>query len=565
MPNLLTTEGRLNLDPWVSRCVIKDKDAKLGPIDLNGEFAWAQRVLIKEIERQHRLNKPIRTIVLKGRQLGISTCTEAVLFSWCFMFPGTNHLVLSKSREDSEMLFEMTKLMWDTSWFKPMFTPTRSSAKRLSWAETLSNFRVATAKGADVGRGATLHGVHGSEVAFWDDAEDIMTSMGPALPYKPGTIVVLESTANGVGGFFYDEWQKASRGESDYVPLFFPWWKHHEYQIPRSSLRVRDLNGDELEMLEQGVLLNGRRYKLTINQLAWRRRAIMNEFRGDPEMFQQEYPNNPEEAFLSTGRNVFDLGHLYQCYDPDVQRARGILELHQGKIKFYPDSTGSLTVFKRPDRYGRQEYVLGADCARTNYGDPACIQVLNRVTKEQVAIWRGHVTPNELAEIIDVLGRWYNEAVVNIEIEGGGAAAIAVLQHLNYPNLWRWRWPDRPIHKLGSSAYGWSTNGRTKPWMISNMQHMLRSNALLLHDTSTYQELREYTHTDWGEMRPASTEGHDDTVMALGVAIMADVESPPVDYERAFAGSLISAQRQQTVHAESQPWELAYEGYREIE
>ena len=190
----------------MTRLTIKDKDSKLRCLSPDDPFAWAQREFINEVEYQHNQGKPIRIIVLKGRQLGISTITEGLLFLWCFMFPGSNSLVMSKDREGSENLFEMTKLMWDLWPYRSLFTTTRSSTRRLSWAETLSNFRVESAKGREVGRGSTLQAVHASEVAFWDNAEDLMPSLMNAIPNRHGTIVILESTANGVGGFFYDEW-----------------------------------------------------------------------------------------------------------------------------------------------------------------------------------------------------------------------------------------------------------------------------------------------------------------------------------------------------------------------
>lgn len=236
---------KLNLWPWMKRLTIKNKDAKMEHLDLDSEFAWAQRMFIREVEKQYNEGRPIRIIVLKARQLGISTATEGLLFNWCFLFPGTNALVLSKDRENSETIFEMAKLMWDQWPLRALFSTTRASARRLSWAETLSNFRVSTAKGTQVGRGSTIHAVHGSEVAFWENADELMPPLNEAVPMSPGTIIILESTANGVGGFFYDTWMAAERGESDYVPMFFPWHKHGEYRIKRHNLVTRMLTPRE--------------------------------------------------------------------------------------------------------------------------------------------------------------------------------------------------------------------------------------------------------------------------------------------------------------------------------
>ena len=103
--------NRLHLRPSMEMLTIKDKDGKLRRLDFDDPFAWAQREFLSEVERQHNAGKPIRIIVLKGRQLGISTATEGLLFNWCFKYPGSNCLVMSKNREGSETLFEMTKLI----------------------------------------------------------------------------------------------------------------------------------------------------------------------------------------------------------------------------------------------------------------------------------------------------------------------------------------------------------------------------------------------------------------------------------------------------------------------
>ncbi len=520
---------RLHLWPWMSRLTIKDKDSHLKTLHPKDDFAWAQNEFIKQVEFQHKTGQPVRIIVLKGRQDGISTITEGLLFLWCFFFPGSNTLVMSKDRESSEDLFQMTKLMWDLWPYRTLFTTTRNSTRRLTWAETLSNFRVDSARGKEVGRGSTIQAVHMSEVAFWDN-DELANSLFDAVPNKHGTIMVIESTANGVGGYFYDEWMKAVHGESDFIPLFFPWFLHAEYTIRNTSLTQ-----SQLDPIERTLQKN---FDLTLGQLAWRRRKI-REKNGDEDAFRQEYPCTWMEAFISTGNNVFPLEALSECYfavgdeylGKPVGMSRGYVTNDNGKIAFVKDFSGALKVYKRPTK--NAEYVIGADASRTTYGDPSCIQVLNRVTREQVAVWRGHVTGEELAEIMMLLGYWYNTAIVNVEVQGGGQATISILIHQRYPNIWRWRKPDRPLNKLGN-IFGWVTNMNTKPWGISALQTALRNRKMVLHDPDTYLEMMEYTLLDGVEMGPASASGHDDTVMALMIAWMTNQESDPPDLSRIY-------------------------------
>jgi len=534
---------RLNLWPWMKRLTIKSKEAKLEHLDLDGEFAWAQRMFIREVERQYNEGKPIRIIVLKARQLGISTATEGLLFNWCFLFPGTNALVLSKDRENSETIFEMAKLMWDQWPLRAFFSTTRASARRLSWAETLSNFRVATAKGTQVGRGSTIRAVHGSEVAFWENADELMPPLNEAVPMSPGTIIILESTANGVGGFFYDTWMAAERGESDYVPMFFAWNKHPEYRVKRHNITPRMLTPRERDMME--------RYDVDLEQVAWRRRKIRTN-NWSEEKFDEEYPISPEVAFLSTGRNVFPLDALADCYFPPgntgddgqtVGCSTGRLMNVNGTLKFHMDRAGELKVYKTPARAEPIEYVVAADPSRSLDGDPCCIQVLRRDNFEQVAVWRGWATHNEFAEHIADLAAWYNEALVNCEMEGGGLGVIGVLQHLRVPNLWRWRMADRPLHKRGN-VFGWSTNSKSKGWMMGQLIHYVSNRNLVIHDPVTYREMREYINIDGFEMGPASNDGHDDTVMALGIGVITTVTENPVNFEAIYGmGRLATDQR----------------------
>lgn len=523
---------KLAIFPWITRLTIKDKDAKLAKLDPN----WAQKLFLREVERQYNTGRPIRIIILKGRQMGLSTVTEGLLFSWCFLFPGTNALVLSKDRESSESIFEMAKLMWDEWPFRAAFTTTRKSARRISWAETLSNFRVATAKGEHVGRSYTVQAVHGSEVAFWENADELMPPLNEAVPMQPGSIIVLESTANGVGGFFYDTWMAAERGESDYVPMFFAWWKHPEYTVKRHNLTKRMLSTREIALQE--------RYGLTLNQLAWRRRKIRTN-NWTEDKFDEEYPVSPDVAFLSTGRNVFDLEALADCYKPAgssgpeghvVGQSKGRLLNANGKLTFFEDRTGELTVFKKPNPRLKIEYVVAADPARSLDGDPCCIQVIRRDTLEQVAVWHGWATHNDFAEHIANLAAWYNEALVNCEMEGGGLGVIGVLQHLRVPNLWRWQLPDRPLHKRGN-VFGWSTNSKSKGWGMGQLIHYVSKRSMTVHDPLTYREMREYINIDGIEMGPASNDGNDDSVMALMIALVTTITMDPVNYEAIYGMS----------------------------
>jgi len=510
-----TLQGKtqLRLSPLIRQMKIKTKDLSVEPLDLDASFAWAQKQFVAKIQEEYNAGRPIRIIVLKGRQLGISTASEAVLFNWCFMHPGANALVLSKSTADSEYLFEMTKLMWDNWPFRELFTESHKSVRRLSWKETGSSMKIATAKGKEVGRGQTIHAVHCSEVAFYPDPEGLMTALKQAVPDKPGTVILLESTANGAGNWFHQEWFAAKAGESDFIPLFFPWYLHEEYSFPDTTLTYDRLTKEERDLMEK---FEG----LGIPQLAWRRWCIRNKCNNDEDVFHQEYPCDDHEAFLTTGRNIFPLDKLDACYEPR-NGAQGYLSPLRDPTKrqgqFFKSKDGELRIFKHP--HDRQKYVIAGDPTRTTWGDPACIQVLNRYTFEQCAVWHGHVEPAEFADRLAELGYYYNTATVNCEIEGGGLATIAILKDkMFYPDVWRYRQMDRMPGQV-TNSFGWSMNWQRKQMAVAFVIDCLGQGMLKIHDEKTYEQMANYVSLKYGELGPASEKGNDDAVTSLAIAV----------------------------------------------
>ncbi len=522
---------RLSLRPLTERLTIQKKDLKVEPIDLADPFAWAQLALLKEIERQYNLGLPVRIIVLKGRQIGISTCTEGTLFNWTFIHPGTRSLVIAHETKASQHLFDMTKLMWEEWPFNGLYTEKHNTVKSLAWVETRSSMSVATAKNAGSGRSFTYHAVHCSECAFWEDPERLMVGLNQSVPYKHGTIVILESTANGVGNWYHEEWNRAVHGESQYVPMFFPWFMHEDYAFENTTLKYWELNKEERELHDEGVYFNNQRFYITLAQLAWRRHTIMNDCLGDVEMFYQEYPCTPNQAFLSTGRNVFPLERLDEHTATEVG-IKGMLINDNGKIKFVRDASGPLTIFKAPGRDPvLSKYVVAGDPTKTTYGDQACIQVLNRFTFEQVAVWHMHLDAVPFAHEIMKLGYFYNQAIVNTEIEGPGYATIGVILDNGYPDVWMHRWGDKAPGKV-SQSYGWSTNYQRKHWAIEKVKFLLaQKGGLRIHDALTHDQMENFVYQENGEMGPASDRLNDDAVMALAIAVVTTLTEAQLPHE----------------------------------
>ena len=520
----------LELWPWLEKLTLKPKNSQPIKFDRNAPFAWAQREFVAEVERQYNAGLPVRIIVLKGRQIGISTVTEAILFLWCFLHPGTNAVVLSSDQEKSDYLFSMTKRFWDKAPFNHLFQTKYNRVGYMEWEPPIgSTFTTVTAGKENPGRGMTIQAAHLSECAFWEDADNIAGDLGDAIPDEHGSIVVLESTAQGVGGFFHDEWMKAidpTGHKSLYHPFFFEWWRHDEYEIKTTHLKYGDLDDDERELLDLYPAM-------TIPKLAWRRRKIAGYT--NPEKFKEEYPCSMEEAFLSTGSNVFPLAQLAKMYQPDVDCEQGYLYNDGGRLAFMPTEEGHLFVYKHPDPRGRRRYVVACDPTWTVEGDPACIQVVDRANMDQVAVWHGKADPQTIGEISLAIAYYYGpETILNTEVQGGGKVVLAAWREANYPKIWMDRRPDRP--RVLMQAFGWNSTYETKKQMLGTMQGIIHRQQATLHHPATYYEMTRYVTNEDGTYGPSRRSGHDDTVISLGIAWMTVVtEGQNLDYA-AMAG-----------------------------
>lgn len=489
--------------------------------------------MVNEVERQRRAGKPVRIIILKARQIGFSTLTEALMFVQSFAYPNSFGLVVAHNTDSAEGIFDMTRRYWETWPFKNLFNAKYHSKRELAWEEENvdgtrmagSAIRIATAKSQATGRGRTITFLHASEVGFWDDPQALMTGLRQTIPNEPSSVIILESTANGLGNFFHQTWNDAVDGLNEYTPMFFPWWRHPEYTASAARLTMPPLGklDDEEKFLSAKLGVDN-------DHLQWRRWALPNLLNGNIDDFHQEYPSTPEEAFITSGSPVFDLKELKVCYAPEVGKRGMLIPDSHGKMIFQPSPTGPLKLFALPssDRDWGQYFVAG-DPAHAGGYDFACAQVINRRMYEQVAVWHGKIDPIAFGDELVKLARFYNDAEISSEVEGPGYATIARLISLEWPNLWRHRWPDRLPGKV-APMFGWSTNWKRKDWMIAEMQRLILDHSLLIHDQQTYDEMREYVTLSGpvAEFGPADAAGHDDRVMALAICIVCSRTEGPV-------------------------------------
>lgn len=528
----------MQLETLVSRLSILTKDLTIEPLELN----WAQREYLELAQHQLETTGKIRIIVLKARQLGISTITEALLFTLCFLYDNYKAMVIAHEVPASQNLLAMTNRYWETYPFKDLFSTQYAGKNHLQWAETHSGIAVATAGNKGVGRSATIHAVHASEVAFWPDPEIAMLGLRQTIPSSPGTAIILESTANGMGNYFHKTWLDAEAGDSEFAPLFFPWHKHPEYTGSYIGLPCDNMG--ELDEEEQAL----RHMGVSDDRLVWRRYAIRDLCQNDLLKFKQEYPATPAEAFIASGTNVFPHAELSAVYEPEPGM-KGVLFEDASGIRFKPASDGPLTVFKAPspdEDHG--QYFVAGDPTHSTRGDFAVAQVVNRRTLEQVAEWRGRIDPVSFADVLFNLGYYYNTAEIVTEIEGPGYSTIGALIAKNYPKIYNKSRPDTTPGKMSTDQFGWSTTMQSKHLMIGWLLRVVVDRSLTIHSTTLYNEMRNYVTLDNGGYGPAtgngSAKGYDDTVMSMAMAVVCHFMSAPVmaygEATEAVEGSLMA-------------------------
>ena len=268
---------------------IRTKSGQITPFEFND----AQEILHAKLERQKADTGKVRALILKGRQQGCSTYVGGRFYHQTTHRSGVRTFILTHEQEATTNLFDMVERFHEH--MHPDFRPSigASNRKELLFDKLDSGYRVGTAGTKGVGRSATIQLFHGSEVAFWPHADTHAAGILQAVPNQPGTEVILESTANGLGNLFHLTWQQALVGANDYIAIFIPWFIQAEYMEPVPE----GFEPTDEELLYQEL------HGLRLEQIVWRRKKI-SELK-DPLLFKQEYPATAEEAFQTTGMESF--------------------------------------------------------------------------------------------------------------------------------------------------------------------------------------------------------------------------------------------------------------------
>lgn len=370
---------------FAAHCLkIQTKENETRPFIFNS----AQIYLHKRLEQQRRETGRVRALVLKGRQQGISTYTGGRFYRKASLFRGRSVYILSHEQKATDNLFDMVDRFHKHNPIAPHTGA--ANAKELVFDRLDSKYAIGTAGAKAGGRGRTPHLFHGSEVAFWQNPQDHFASSVQGVPDARGTEVILESTANGASGEYYERWNEAEAGESDYIPIFIPWYWQTEYsrEVPYDF----ELSGEALEgeLSEQDYC---EMFDLTLEQMFWRRRKIQ-ELRS-VALFNQEYPATPTLAFQSSDGESYIKGNV-------------VLKARKRKL------------------VGGGPLIMGIDPAGEG-GDRFAV-ALRRGHECEAIYRRNKITATEACDWIDGLIQKYQPALVNIDAGGLGAPLIDFLK-----------------------------------------------------------------------------------------------------------------------------------------
>ena len=462
---------------WLSRTLlrVRDRSGRDVPLAPNA----AQRAYE---ERRGRQN-----IVLKARQMGVSTWVVGRFFLKTITQPGTLTVQVAQSREAAEQIFRMAHRFYEhlpEGLREGVLRTSRANAGQMVFPELDSEVRVVSAAEENAGRGLTIQNLHCSEVAHWaGDGGKVLAGLRAAL--APNGELVLESTPNGAQGCFYDEWRAAEA--TGVAQHFFPWWMEPEYV--GAPVAESEWTAEERTLAKM--------HGLSAEQIGFRRerRAQFRQLAG------QEYAESAESCFLASGACVFDLeqveARMRAVHAPIEKRENGQLQV------WYPAQAG-------------REYIVGIDPAGGGAdGDYACAQVIERKTGLQCAELRAHLAPREMAKTVARLGREYNDALLVVERNNHGLAVLAYLTSRGEA-----AGGDRvyagPIYEQRGQA-GWLTTAVSRPEMLERLGSLLEERAEIFSSAQLLAECRSFVRKSDGRTE-AAAGAHDDCVLAMAIA-----------------------------------------------
>ena len=457
----------------------------------------------------------ISLLVLKGRQQGFTTLVTAYQLSCSILNRNFQGYTLADKSDNAEAIFQ-NKAKFPYGQLPDALQPTEkfNNRKQLLFEKINSSWAVDTAT-KDVGRSRTVNFFHGSECAFWKDGiAPIQAALGEALTRN--CIKIYESTANG-----YNDYQKMW-DSGVHVNCFYEWWRTKEYRIEFMSDDMRDDFLHDIDKNQDWIWERLRWLRddkhLDAEQLFW----YFNKYDKyiEKDLIMQEYPCTPSEAFLMSGKPVFDTAVIlsrlervpkpiktgYFTYDYDGLKITN--------IKWVNDRHGYIKIYKTPKQLAATKMCIGGDTAGEG-SDWYIGMVLDAKTGEQVAVLRHKHGAHQYARQMYCLGKFYADALIGIEANFD-TFPIEELQRIGYPRQYVREKVDEYTGKT-EKRFGFKTTRLTRPPILSQLIEIVQDHCETINDRETLEELLRIVKNEEGRIE--APEGlHDDMMMALAIA-----------------------------------------------
>lgn len=459
----------------------------------------------------------VSLLVLKGRQQGFTTLITAYQLARAILNRNFQGFTLSDKSDNSEAIFQ-SKAKFTYAQLPAAIKPTEkfNNRKQLLFSKINSSWAVDTAT-KDVGRSRTVNFFHGSECAFWKDGiSPIQAALGEA--FTRNCIKIYESTANG-----FNDYQKMWDSGA-HINCFYEWWRTGEYRIDFHSQAQKDEFLEDVAK-KKGWIWDRLRWlkedkALEAEQLYW----YWNKYEKylNKDLIKQEYPCTPREAFLLSGKNVFDTEALlvrlsrapkpikigYFKYDYDGLKITN--------IQWVSDKAGFIRIYQLPNTPAVTKYCIGGDTAGSDSGEDYFTgHVLDAKTGNQVAVLKHRFDSDQYAKQMYCLGMHYKQALIGIEANFD-SYPIMELQRLGYLNQYVRTVQDNYTGKT-EKRFGFRTTSLTRPTAISRLVEVVRDHTGTLNDRDTMEELMTIVRTEKGRIE-APQGGHDDQMMGLAIA-----------------------------------------------
>lgn len=534
-----------SFESFCSHLVIDSKESGTVPLRLNG----CQRYFVQEVAEG--LERGIRYfVVLKGRQLGISTITLALDLFWCFRWPGLQGALITDTDSNKEMFREMLARYYDglPREMKAKLKLHNRNQMVFRNRSTLQYLVAGVRASGNLGRAKALNHLHATECSSWADEEGLASLQSSLAEKSPNRLYVFESTARGFN-LFYDMCQTAKRAITQKF-IFIPWWRKEEYSFPEDSPEFHVYcpkggvpSGREREWIEKVARYYD--YRISASQLAWYRWHLAEKKNADEMWMMQEYPSTEEQAFVVAGSQFFSSSRLtevyFQCRRAKYDSYRYNLgsEFRYTKIVPVNRMVAELKVWEEPQSDAR--YVLGADPAygSSDWADRFAIVIFRCFADRiiQVAEYcSSEISTYQFAWIIAHLAGAYRPSLVNLEVSGPGGAVVTEL--INLQRLantlegsgsgltdvlgsirhYFWMRPDASFSGP-SRALHWKTNEDNKFFMLSSFKDSFELGRMQIQSTELIEEMRNVVN-DKGKIAAAG-RSKDDRVIAAALAHIA--------------------------------------------